>query len=675
MKSSILALAILVGAPATLLQPTASSAAPDPSTTTVELDTWAWCGVHPDMPDAAASARTMAEIAGIDATFGPCIQPVPFEDYTPANTLNRYAPPDVYLRLVQLNASFGMQTVVYDQRLWSTDPAVRNTAITGWLPYVDDIAGWDMGDEFDPAGAEWQILISRWNTVLSDATVRTGVAPFANHLMWAIDDALDDLPGSDRRTSFTRYFDDKGSHIAREFDDRIENLLCGVNAFAHMTFIPTADTIRADMALLREAGCNTYLVFGGHRVFGTNAFGQSSLTNPDGSPTDWAYAVRTGATYTDLAGPRYVPVTPTRLLDTRTDLGERAARSTTRLDVAGRAGVPDDAESAVLSVTVTEPRGPGFLTVWPCSEPRPNAASLTYDAGQTALNLAIVSLGTTGEVCLFTHAAGHLVVDLSGYQPKGSQFDTISPARVLETRIGLGLTTVDGVAAGVGMRGMGTITEVPIVGRGGVDMHSVAVAVNVTVTEPVAAGFVTAFACGGPIPGTATITYDAGDTVSNAAISLLGGGGVLCLYNSSPTHLVVDVTAFAPGTAPYAAIAPGRLLDTRPGESTIDGKAARIGVRAAGTITELAVAGRNAVPTDAAVAVLNVTSVAPSVAGFVTAYPCGSAIPNTATLTYAAGETRSALAVVEIGIGGEVCLYNSGSTHLVADVSGYFPGR
>lgn len=672
MKSSILALALLVGSTATLPQPAAVSAAPDLASTTVELDTWAWCGVHPDMPDAVASAKTMAEVAGIDATFGPCIQPT--GPYSPAFTADRYAPPDVYHRLVTLNASFGMQTVVYDARMWSSDPTVRNTAINEWLPFVSNIAGWDMGDEFDPAGSEWPILISRWQTVLSDATARTGVAPFANHLMWALDDALSDLPGSDRRTSFTRYFDDKGSHIAREFDDRVEDLLCGVNAFAHQIFIPTSETIRSDMALLRESGCTTYLVFGGHRVFGTNDFGQTSLTNPDGSPTEWAFAVKAGATYTDLAGPRYVPVAPTRLLDTRTGLGERPARSTTPVDVAGRAGVPDDAESAVLSVTVTEPRAAGFLTVWPCSEPRPNAASLTYAAGQTALNLTVVSLGATGEVCLFTQEAGHLVVDLSGYQPRGSQFDTKTPARLLETRTGPGLTTVDGVAAGIGIRPVGTVTELPVAGRGGVDPTATSVAINLTVTEPTAAGFVTVFACGSPIPAAANITFDPGDTVSNAAISALGPGGTLCLYNSSSTHLVVDVTAFAPSTAPYSPVAPARLLDTRPGESTVDGKAARIGLRALGTTTELAVAGRGKVPTDAAVAVLNVTSVAPAAAGFVTAYPCGGGIPGTATLTYAAGETRSALAVVEIGIGGKVCLYNSSATHLVADVSGFFPG-
>src|SRR4051794_8834054 len=76
----------------------ATAVSPPPRT----VDSWAWCGVNPDDPSAATAVRTMVQAAGIDATFGPCNVPT---NYTPAEPGNRYVAPDVYMRLVQLNAS------------------------------------------------------------------------------------------------------------------------------------------------------------------------------------------------------------------------------------------------------------------------------------------------------------------------------------------------------------------------------------------------------------------------------------------------------------------------------------------------------------------------------------------------------------------------------------------
>src|SRR6476659_7909938 len=44
---------------------------------------------------------------------------------------------------------------------------------------------------------------------------------------------------------------------------------------------------------------------------------------------------------------------------------------TLELQVGGVADVPGDAKAVVLNVTATNTTGPGFLTVWPCGEPRP----------------------------------------------------------------------------------------------------------------------------------------------------------------------------------------------------------------------------------------------------------------------------------------------------------------
>ena len=222
--------------PIGVLAPTPLSAAVAPGR--LEVDTWAWCGAHPDDPAALASTTTMATVAGIDVTFGPCI--APSGPYSPAFPNDRYVDPATYMRVVQLNASVGMKTAVYDARVWSADPGERDAAVAFWSPVLEHIAVWDLGDEFDPDGPEWEILVERWTTVRDDVTIRTGIEPFANHLRWALDRALTDLPGSDRFLSFTKYDGDRGQSIALEFGSRTADLMCGVNAFDHGPYVPTA---------------------------------------------------------------------------------------------------------------------------------------------------------------------------------------------------------------------------------------------------------------------------------------------------------------------------------------------------------------------------------------------------------------------------------------------------
>ena len=80
--------------------------------------------------------------------------------------------------------------------------------------------------------------------------------------------------------------------------------------------------------------------------------------------------------------------------------------------------------------------------------------------------------------------------------------------------------------------------------------------------------------------------------------------------------------------ASFVSLVPGRLMDTRPGESTVDGLGAGGGLRAAGSVTELVVAGRgavgNVVASDASAAVLNVTVTGATGDGYATVWPCAA---------------------------------------------------
>ncbi len=121
---------------------------------------------------------------------------------------------------------------------------------------------------------------------------------------------------------------------------------------------------------------------------------------------------------------------------------------------------------------------------------------------------------------------------------------SLVPARLLESRSGL--STVDGLFNGVGLRGAGSVTALRVVGRGGVAGDAVAVVLNVTVTEAQGAGFVTVFPCGGGVPTASSLDFVAGSTVANAVVVAVGAGGQVCLFTQTATHLLVDVNGYFP---------------------------------------------------------------------------------------------------------------------------------
>jgi len=120
--------------------------------------------------------------------------------------------------------------------------------------------------------------------------------------------------------------------------------------------------------------------------------------------------------------------------------------------------------------------------------------------------------------------------------------------------------------------------------------------------------------------------------------------------------------AAQPTGSTYTAVTPVRVLDTRRG--------ADVPVGPHGTVT-LDLADR--LPADATAVVLNVTGVTPTASTFVTVFPHGAPRPNVSNLNLRRGEIRANLATVTVGSNRAVDLYNnSGSTHLVADVAGYY---
>ena len=103
-----------------------------------------------------------------------------------------------------------------------------------------------------------------------------------------------------------------------------------------------------------------------------------------------------------------------------------------------------------------------------------------------------------------------------------------------------------------------------------------------------------------------------------------------------------------------------RVLDTRSG--------AKVG---AGGVVSVNLASR--LPATATAVVFNLTGVQPTASTYVTAFPHGQARPVVSNLNLRAGETRANLVTVMVGADRVVDLYNnSGSTHLLADLAGYY---
>ena len=336
--------------------------------------------------------------------------------------------------------------------------------------------------------------------------------------------------------------------------------------------------------------------------------------------------------------------------------------------------MPPDAESVALNVTVDAAAENGLLTVFPCGWPVPNESTLEYRAGDTVANVVIVRIGVSGKVCLYNVGATHLIADLAGYFQPGSFIPLGQPQRFLDSRpTG---DTYDGQFAGIGVLSEHSTLALTIAGRGEVPNNATGVTLNVTVADAATSGFITVFPCGVPLPTASNLNYQTAQTVANAVVARVGDGGAVCFYTDGATDLIVDVTGVIPvhGRSFNTLDVPQRLMDTRPGELTIDGLAAGDGIRPSDRTFQLTVSGRGGVPRDASAVILNVTADAAVEDGFVTVHPTGTSRPNASNLNYHQGQTIANAAIARVGANGQICLYTFGSTHLIVDVTGWLTG-
>jgi hypothetical protein len=117
---------------------------------------------------------------------------------------------------------------------------------------------------------------------------------------------------------------------------------------------------------------------------------------------------------------RFVPVSPSRVVDTRDGVGApraRIERADVGVRLSGRGGVPDSGVSAVLmNITAVSPSAGTYVTVYPAGQARPVASNLNAVAGQVVPNMVLARLGTSGGTVLYNNTGAlDIVADVMGY--------------------------------------------------------------------------------------------------------------------------------------------------------------------------------------------------------------------------------------------------------------------
>ena len=387
----------------------------------------------------------------------------------------------------------------------------------------------------------------------------------------------------------------------------------------------------------------------------------ANFSVPTTSPNYLVGAYTVTAAPTPPANSAFVPVTPTRILNTQTGVGAPRARiaagGTLSLKVAGAAGVPQAGLTAVaVNLTAVNPSASGHVVGYGDGAARPGTSDLDFSAGKNATNLAVVPVAD-GKIDLYNASSGaiDLTADIAGYytnaNKKGSELTTLAPAQVLDSQIA--------VPAG------GT-TSVDVLGAGGVPTSGVtAVLLGVTTVDPHASGSLTVYD-GSACPGVTDASFTAGQSVSNLVLVPVSDGKVRFSNRSAGSlDLAVSVQGYysASGSG-FQAFGPERVLDTRSGlggsgQTVVPGGVAIL-------------ASLPGVPNTATAVILNVTVVGAQQPGALTLLSPDLTIPPVPNVTFRPGQATGDTVVVPSPGNLEFFNNSAGTVQVIADVEGYY---
>jgi hypothetical protein len=363
----------------------------------------------------------------------------------------------------------------------------------------------------------------------------------------------------------------------------------------------------------------------------------------------------------------FSPVTPFRLVDTRSGLGATRLQANVpaRIVAGGVGGIPAGSTAVSANFTIVTPNGAGYLTAYPCGSV-PLVSTVNYSAGETVPNAAIVPLDASGGLCVLSTSSADLVIDVNGaFSAAGpGRLTPTTPTRVFDTRSGLrapGRLTA-GQVLRVDMNDDGT----------GVPADATAVVLNLTAHRSSALSFVTAFPCDQSQPVASNLNPKAGETRPNQVIVPLAADGSVCFYSASDADLFADLAGYVrPASgARFTPLAPTRITDTRDRYRTALNAGTNGNPVPAGGVLQIPMAGVRGIPAGATAVSVNVTTTDTLGDGYVTAYPCGTAPPFASTVNLRPWVAIPNAAQVKLSSTGSLCVYVTHSVHVIVDING-----
>ncbi|MEP7114265.1 MAG: hypothetical protein ABI862_13450 [Ilumatobacteraceae bacterium] len=357
----------------------------------------------------------------------------------------------------------------------------------------------------------------------------------------------------------------------------------------------------------------------------------------------------------------FVPASPPiRAMDTRKTT-RLTAGQVMRVPLAGI--VATEARAVVIDLAAVDPIGDGYLTAWSCNEAMPPTSNLNYVSGITRATHAVVTLSVDTSVCVYSLRSTDVLVDVTGTYssaPSALGFHPLAPTRLYDSRN----------SGGAWQPGETRAIAVPT--------GAVAVAINVTVTDAVGAGFVTVFPCQAALPVVSSINYVSGQVVANL-VQIGVSDGAVCVHSLRRTHVVIDLQGTydaSAGGLRYQAVAPTRLVDTRSGIGSVVGRVAMdVGP---GTLPSNAPVALTAVPATVKALLVSLIAVTPRNAGWAEIGPCVEPGYNTpygsSTVNFVAGDVvvNQAITPTRAAGGADVCTFSTSPAFHVVDLTGWF---
>jgi len=222
------------------------------------------------------------------------------------------------------------------------------------------------------------------------------------------------------------------------------------------------------------------------------------------------------------SGDGYAPISPARVLDTRSTIGGHQRRmqpnETITVPIAPASGtgvVPAGASAVVVNLTALTESHNGYLMAYPST---PSGTSvMDYRTMVSRSNLAVIALAPDGSFKLQNRVAyTDAIVDVVGY------FDSSGPGRFVTLPAPVSIAdTRTGKGGRLGAMTNNAVLTEDGAGRDRVPYTASALWTGYDAVLAGATGYLTVYAAGGAVPHTSNMDYGKGRTVANAVVANL----------------------------------------------------------------------------------------------------------------------------------------------------------